>query len=91
MYIGNGDADMSHQRKVRDNHKLKKLYDETKNSYAAGAYFDERKNRIVKYTCHNEWFKTHSRRIVRRRLNNSDILSNGNEYKKMYDYWWTVT
>lgn len=85
---------MSHRRKVKDNQKLKKLYDElhgTKYAYKNGAYFDERKNRIVKYTCHNEWFKTHSRRIVRRKLNNSDVLLNGNEYKKMYDYWWTIT
>ena len=82
---------MSHKRSVEDKRRLKKLYEDTKNNYGSGVWHDEKKNRYIRYTCHNEWFKTHSRRIIRRKLKNSDILLDGNKYKKIYDYWWTVT
>ena len=82
---------MSHKRSTEDKRRLKRLYDETKNSYGAGAYFNERKNRYIRYSCHNEWFKTYSRKIVRRKLKNNEDLIHGNSYKKIFDYWWTIT
>ena len=82
---------MSHKRSVEDKRRLKKLYEDTKNNYCSGAWYDEKKNRYIRYTCQNEWFKTYSRRIVRRKLKNDEDLIHGNSYKKIFDYRWTVT
>ena len=81
---------MSYHRKQQDKHKLKHLYNETWHSYGAGAYYDERKNRYIKYSCHNKWTRTHCRRMTRRRLKNVDYSCPNGYYKKMYDYWWEI-
>lgn len=82
---------MSYRRSIEDKRRLEKLHNETRNSYFAGAWYNEKKGRYVKYTCHDEWFKTYSRRIVRRKLKNNEDLIHGNSYKKIFDYKWTVT
>ena len=82
---------MSYKRTQIEKHKLKKLYDETWHNYGAGAYYDDRKNRFVKYSCHNRWLRAHCRRVTRRRLKNIDYSFSGGNYKKIYDYWWEVT
>lgn len=82
---------MSYKRAQERNRRLKKLYDKTKNSYGAGVWFSERKNRYIRYSCHNEWLKTHTRRTTRRRIKqNNDFYQKGNLYKKNYDYWWEL-
>ena len=81
---------MSYKRKVIENKKLRKLYENTKNWYGAGAYYDERKKRIIRYSCHCKYFKKLSRRIARRKLNNCDDRYCGSQYKKLFDYWWTI-
>ena len=81
---------MSYRRKQEENHRLKKLYDKTKCSYGAGAYYDERKDRFIRYSCHNKWTKTYCRRITRRRLKNKCDHYSGCLYKKFYDYWWEI-
>jgi len=82
---------MSHKRKKEDNRRLKKLYDETKNWYGAGAYYNEKKNRYIKYSCHNTWLKSHCQKMIRRKLKNdfSTGISKGG-YKKFFDYWWEL-
>ena len=81
---------MSYHRKQEEKHRLKKLYNETKNSYGAGVWYSEEKHRYIRYTCHNEWTKTHCRRITRRRLNSNYNCYSGCLYKKFYDYWWEI-
>ena len=80
---------MSYYRKQEDSHRLKKLYNETKNSYRAGVYYDEQKGRFIHYSCHNEKTKTRCRRITRRRLKEEECCS-GCLYKRFYDYWWEI-
>ena len=82
---------MSHRRKEEDKHRLKKLYNKTHSSYGAGAYYDNQKERYIRYSCHNERIKTHCRRITRRRLKREEAKCNNCTYKKMYDYWWEIT
>lgn len=82
---------MSHRRKKEDNRRLRKLYDKTKNAYGAGAWYDEKKDRFIKYSCHNKWTRTHCRRITRRKLNKCFDQYQYNDYRKIYDYWWEVT
>lgn len=81
---------MSHKRKCEENRRLKKLYEKTKYNYGAGVWFDERKGRYIKYSCHNKWLKTHCRRMVRRRMKNKDMALKGNGYRKLFDYWWEL-
>ena len=82
---------MSHKRSREDDKRLKKLYEETKNSYIAGAYYNEHKDRYIRYTSNNEWTKTENRKYTRRKLNNSPFLLQRNQYKKVQDYKWEIT
>ncbi len=81
---------MSYNRKWEEKRRLKKLYNETKYGYGVGAFYDENKNRIIKYSCHNKWTKEHCRRMIRRRLKNKFGNYSGCIYKKLYDYWWEI-
>ena len=82
---------MSHRRKSEDKRRLKRLYEKTKNSYGAGAWYSDKKNRFIRYSCHNAWLKRYCSKITRTRMKN--ILENSNskaEYKKIFDYWWIL-
>lgn len=72
--------------------RLKKLELETKNNSYAGAYYNKRKNRLEKYSCHSKWLKSRSRKETRRRtkLAGENIATKGNEHKKRFDYWWEL-
>jgi len=78
---------MSHRRSREDDRRLKKLYDETKNSYRGGAYLDERTGRYERYSIGNKFAKTQSVRAIRRKLKNSDVIYAKGQYKRFYDYW----
>lgn len=80
---------MSYQRSRENKRRLRKLYEETKYSYGAGAYYCDKKHRYVKYSCHCKSIKLVCRRTTRRRMVNQDSLSRGG-YRKLYDYWWTI-
>ena len=81
---------MSYRRKQEENRRLKRLYSKTKCSYGAGAYYDEQKDRFIRYSCHNKWTKVYCRRITRRRLKKEEGFCKGCKYKKLYDYWWEI-
>lgn len=48
---------MSYRRSQERNRRLKKLYNETKNLYGAGAWYDEEKGRYIKYSCGGRKYK----------------------------------
>lgn len=76
-----------HEAQEIARHKLQKLYAETKHSYGAGAYFNDKKGRIQKYTCNYKPLRQlHNRRFRHRHI---DIASGG-AYKKFSDYWWDL-
>ena len=83
---------MSYQRKQEDNRRLKKLFDETQNSYGNGAYFDRRKKRIIKCSFSNgstypKYLKRQSNKKIRKIKH---YLIKRGDYKKLYDYWWML-
>lgn len=82
---------MSYQRATERNRRLRKLYDETKNSYGAGAGKNEK--RYYRYSCHNRDFKRICRRSTRRLLKQHGLEPPSREksgYKKLFDYWWAL-
>ena len=80
---------MSHRRKVEDNRRLKKLYEETKHK-GPGAWYDPKKKRCVRSDYTNAWLKTHTHRITRRKLNNETCSYEKGRYRKLFDYWWRM-
>lgn len=82
---------MSYRRAKERNRRLKKLYEETKNSYGAGAYYNEEKNRYVKCSsCNNPGYSKSLRKISNRKVRRNDIPLKGCSYKKVFDYWWEL-
>ena len=45
---------MSYRRKQEENRRLNKLYNKTKNGYGAGVYYDDTKDRLIRYSCHDK-------------------------------------
>ena len=67
-------------------HKLKKLLDDTKHQYGAGAYYDEAKGRIIQY-----WFnKKYLKKVAAKTARKVKDISNGSLYKRVYDLWWEL-
>ena len=67
-------------------HKLKKLLDDTKHRYGAGAYYDEAKGRIIQY-----WFnKKYLKKVAAKTTRKVKAISNGSLYKRVYDLWWEL-
>lgn len=81
---------MSHTRSIETKRRLNNLYRQTKYAYGAGAYFDEKKNRLIKYSVNNKTIKLICRRTTRRHIANDDNTMRGG-YRKYYDYWWEIT
>jgi hypothetical protein len=86
---------MSYQRNIEDKRRLKKLYLETKNSCIVGAYYDDKKNRMIRYSPSDngnakisttKYLKRQSNKKIRR---SCDVFQRGG-YKKQYDYWWEL-
>lgn len=71
--------------------RLKKLYEETKNIYGVGAYYDSRKGRLIKDSVNSASVRRSCNRRFRRRLNRGrfDVMDGG-AYRRYEEYWWTV-
>ena len=81
---------MSHHRSIEDERRLKKTYEETKNSWGPGVWYDERKSRYIRANFTDTWLKKHCARIIRRKLKNNDTFNQKSLYKRYYDYWWEL-
>jgi hypothetical protein len=82
---------MSYKAARERNRRLKKLGKKTENSYGAGAWYNEKKGRYIKYSCHRKSLKEQCRRTTRRRMKNmDDLIARGGYYKKIFDYWWEL-
>ena len=71
------------------NKKLNKIYQSTKNSYGSGVWFDEDKNRLIRYYRgkRSKFLKRLGNRKFRR-IKNSELQNC--QYKKVFDYWWEL-
>lgn len=82
---------MGYRRATERNHRLKKLYNETKNTFGSGVYYDDKKQRYIKYSLRNSHgYTKYLRKVSNRRVRKSDISMNGSSYKRLYDYWWEL-
>jgi len=80
---------MSHRRKQEDKRRLKKLYEKTKTYYGAGAYYDSKKNRYIRYSMdHN--LTTYFKKVGNHRVRRAEECKNGKFYRRIFDYWWTI-
>lgn len=71
--------------------RLLKLYNETKNSYGAGAWFDEKAGCYRRYSaCRTPGYTKYLRRLSNRKVRKSKDVHRHGDYKKLYDYWWTL-
>ncbi len=71
--------------------KLIKTYEETKNNYCSGVWFNEDKNYYVKYTASNTpGYAKMLRRISNKKVRKSTDIGNYGIYRKSYDYKWTL-
>lgn len=89
---------MSYFAKIEEKRRLKKLYDETKTRYGAGAWWNEEKGRYIRYypysVSHANGMKGVYRKLLRSKLNDvgrAEILPKRSGYKKHFDLWWTLT
>lgn len=82
---------MSYHRAKERNRRLKKLYNETKNTYRAGAYYNEDKKRYIKYRPSNTpGHAKYLRKMSNRRVRRNVAIPKGSTYKKLFDYWWEL-
>ena len=78
-------------RRLRGRTKLRKLYRQTKNKCCAGAWFDDEKNLLRKYSCNSKSLRQSCNRRFRRRMNrNLEVIPDGNGYRRYIDYWWIL-
>jgi len=83
---------MGYKQSRERNRRLKKVYQQTKNSYGRGVWYDTRKGRYIRYyprtnTSLSRYFRKQANRKVRR--NKQEPLQYGS-YRKIYDYWWNL-
>ena len=73
--------------------RLKKLYQETKNIYGVGAWYNSHKGRIIKDSINNKKERQLCNRRFRRRWKNGryNEVADGGAYRKHEEYWWAVT
>ncbi len=80
---------MGYHRSREEKRRLRKLYEQTKNWYGSGAYYSTRKKRIVRYMIRP--FKgKYWRRVSNRRVRKYEGVLNGGEYRKVFDYNYTM-
>lgn len=83
---------MGYKQSRERNRRLKKAYQQTKNTYGRGVWFDVESGRYIRYyprknASLSRYFRNQANRKVRR--NKQEPLQNGT-YRKAYDYWWNL-
>ena len=71
--------------------KLAKTHKETKTNCCCGVWFDEDRNRYIKFTASNTpGYAKMLRRISNKKIRKTLDIGNYGMYRKSYDYWWTL-
>ena len=82
---------MAYKQASNRRKKLARTYAETKNSYGSGVWFDEDKNRYIKYTASNTpGYTKLLRRISNKKVRKAVDIGNYSAYRKCFDYWWEL-
>lgn len=82
---------MAYKQAQNRKKKLLKTFEETKNSYGAGVWYDEKRGYYYKYSASNtpglaKSFRKAGNKKVRHSKEN---LQHG-DYRKVFDYKWTI-
>ena len=86
-----GVRSMSHERSVEDERRLKKLYNETKYYIGTGVWYDERKKRYIRYSpSHKSKLPKYLKRLSHRKVRKLNRLMQGNQDRRVFDYWWVL-
>lgn len=80
---------MGYRRAAERNRRLKKLHENTRHTYGAGAYYSDRRGRLVRYSVNSKRVRQAGNRKLRRRK--IDFAPSSGWHRKAFDYWWTVT
>lgn len=79
---------MGYFRVVEQKKRNKRIYNQTKNSCCAGVYYDDKKERYIKYSPNlNPGLTKILRRKSNKKIRQSKDVWNYNQYRKLYDYW----
>ena len=75
---------MGYRRHYEDKQRLKKLHNETKGSFYAGAYFDDKKHRYVRFSpSKTPGFTKYLRWQANKRERRHGEIANHSQYKKL--------
>lgn len=82
---------MAYKQAMNRRKKLVKTYEETKNSYGSGVWYDEKRGCYRRCTASNtpgyaKWLRHISNKHVRKDAN----VGNYGAYRKSYDYKWEL-
>ena len=81
---------MDYYSKKEENRRLKKLYKKT-HYWGSGVYYDEKKKRFVKMSLNG---RGHTTKYFRKKANKKVRKYKGDlshsDYRKVFDYWWTI-
>jgi hypothetical protein len=79
-------------KQARNRHKkLVRTYEETKNSYGSGVWYDEGRGFYYKYTASNTpGYAKLLRRISNKKVRQAADVGNHGSYRKNYDYKWEL-
>lgn len=82
---------MSYHRCQEDKRRLRKLYNKTKNDWGSGVWYDDKKKRYIRiYLSNVSGHSKYWRRVSNKKVRKTKILLRYNQYKKVFDYWWTL-
>lgn len=79
---------MSHKGSQERNRRLKKLSTKTR-GYLAGVWFDEEKDRYIRYYRgkRSSFLKRQSTKKIRQ---DKDNIYQKNKYRRIFDFWWEL-
>lgn len=68
-----------------------KVYYQTKNYYGAGVYYDDQKQRYIRYSPNSKsGLTTLLKRVSNKKVRKAKEIHNHCQYKRLYDYWWNL-
>lgn len=79
---------MSYRRKKEDKRRLNKIYTTAGNAWFIGAYYSDKKDRIIRIYQGKmaKYFRKYTNKKVRKE---KDLAQHG-KYRRVFDYWWNL-
>lgn len=82
---------MAYKQAMNRRRRLIRTYNETKNCYGSGVWYDEDKGRYIKSTASNTpGYAKLLRKYGNKKVRQSKDTFNNAEYRRVFDYKWTL-